>query len=283
MRMVYYIVPLMLSMDALAQEAEQAPRQEYGWKHGLVAGFTLTQVSYTDWAQGGENSLSYTGSADGKSVNDQPSTSWTNEYRFAFGQSRLGQQGLRKTDDKIDLSTVLTYKFGGYIDPYAAATLKTQFAGGFSYDAAGNATQISAFFDPAFLTQSVGASYQVSKEIKTRLGPALREIITRNFNQYADDPSTAGVEKTKVDAGLESVTNVDWQIEENLQFSSQLELFAPFKKLNEVVVRNNNTLAAKVGKYITVIFNVQLINEKQISPRTQVKEALALGLSYTLF
>jgi hypothetical protein len=48
------------------------------------------------------------------------------------------------------------------------------------------------------------------------------------------------------------------------------------------VVRNDNTLAAKVNKYVNVILNVQIINEKQISPRTQVKEALAIGLSYTL-
>jgi len=270
-------------MDALAQETKEPPPQVYGWKHGLVAGLTLTQVSYTDWAQGGENSLSYAATADGKSVNDQPSTSWTNEYKFAFGQSRLGQQGLRKTDDKIDLSTVFTYKLGGYIYPYVAATLKTQFAKGFTYDAGGNATEISAFFDPAFLTQSVGAGYQASKEVKTRLGLALREIITKTFNQYTDDPSTATVEKTKVDGGLESVTNLDWQIEENIQLSSQLELFTAFRKIGEVVVRNNNTLTAKISKYLTTILNVQLINEKQITPRTQIKESLTLGLRYTLF
>jgi hypothetical protein len=49
----------------------------------------------------------------------------------------------------------------------------------------------------------------------------------------------------------------------------------------KVIIRSNTTLSAKVNKYVTVILNVQLINEKQITPRTQVKETLSLGLSYT--
>ena len=47
--------------------------------------------------------------------------------------------------------------------------------------------------------------------------------------------------------------------------------------------RMDNTLTANVSKYVVVILNVQIINDKQVSTRTQVKEVLALGLSYTLF
>ena len=277
MKILSLALSVALSLQALGQEPPVA-----SWKHGIVAGLTMTQVSYTDWAQGGENALSYATSLDGKSAWEDSAFHWTNDYKFAFGQSRLGTQSLRKTDDKIDLSSVLTYKLGQYVDPYAAVTMKTQFAKGFAYDAAGTSTEISAFFDPAFLTQSIGAGYLASKELKTRLGLALREVITNSFNQYADDPLTLTAEKVKVDGGLESVTNVEWLVMENIQLTSQLELFAAFRKLDEVIVRNNTSLSAKVNQYITVIFNVQVINEKQITPRTQIKETLALGLSYTL-
>ncbi len=59
--------------------------------------------------------------------------SWNNTYKFAFGQTRLGDQGVRKTDDKIDLETVLTYKLGTMINPYFGATFKSQFASGYPY------------------------------------------------------------------------------------------------------------------------------------------------------
>jgi hypothetical protein len=263
------------------QDTAKVP--EYGWKHSLVAGLTLTQVAFTNWAAGGQNALSWATSLEGKSANDQEITNWATSYKFAFGQTRLGDQGLRKTDDKIDLETILTYKLGTYINPYAAATFKSQFAKGFTYDDdAGTKTAVSQFFDPAYLTQSAGMGYQPMPEVKTRFGVALREIITSDFTSYADDPATAEVEKTSVDGGLESVTDVEWKLEDNVLFTSKLELFAPFDALDEIVVRNDNTLAAKVSKYITVILNVQLINERRITPRTQVKETLALGISYTL-
>jgi hypothetical protein len=282
-KILFFLIGILpLSALSLAQTAQPVP--EYGWKHGLVAGLTLTQVGFTDWAQGGENALAYTIFADGKSIDDEENFNWTNTYKFAFGQTRLSSQGLRKADDIIDLSTVFTYKLGTLINPYAAATMKTQFAKGYMYPKADSAVQVSAFFDPGYLTQSAGVGYQPIKGIKTRLGFALREISTNKFNLYSDNPETKDkIEKVSVDGGMESVTDVEWQLDDNVLFTMKLEMFAPFKRFDEIVMRDNIALTAKVNNYITAMFNVQLINEKRVTPRTQIKETIALGLSYTLF
>jgi hypothetical protein len=77
------------------------------------------------------------------------------------------------------------------------------------------------------------------------------------------------------------VTELSWKIEDNVTFGSKLEMFSTFKKLDEVIVRSDNILAAKVSKYITAMLTVQLLNERAASPRTQIKEVLGLGFSYT--
>jgi hypothetical protein len=253
------------------------------WSHNVVFGLTLTQVAFKDWTQGGENALSYTVSLDGKTQRIGMDTDWINSYKFAFGQTRLGIQGLRKTDDKIDLESVLSYKVGTYVNPYAAATLKTQFALGFKYDpATGARTAVSKFFDPAYLTQSVGFGYQPAPEIKTRFGAGLREVITSIYAHYADDPKTTIVEKTSVNGGFESVTNAEWKFAENMMLTAKLELFAAFNQLDEVILRSDNSLSAKVNKFVSVIVNVQFINDRRTTPRTQIKETIGLGLTYTL-
>jgi hypothetical protein len=257
--------------------AEQSP-----WKHSVVSGLNLTQVAFKDWSQGGENALSYAISVNGRSLREDLSTTWTNTYKFAFGQTRLGIQGLRKTDDKIDIESVISYKIRAFVDPYASVTLKTQFALGHTYDATGAKTAVAKFFDPAYLTQTVGFGYQPIPQVKTRLGAGLREVITSRFHSYADNPATITVEKVKVDGGLESVTNIDVQLDENLVFTSKLELFAAFNALDEVILRADNTVAAKVNKFVSVILNVQLINDRRVTPLTQIKETLSLGVSYTL-
>ena len=40
----------------------------------------------------------------------------------------------RKTDDKFEFESVLTYKLGTFVNPYASATFKSQFADGFKYN-----------------------------------------------------------------------------------------------------------------------------------------------------
>ena len=275
------LVLTLLAYGTLAAQQDTAQAPKYGWKHTSVGTLTLTQVAFTDWTQGGDNALSWALGLDGKSVLEREQTSWSTSYKFGFGQARLSDQGIRKTDDRINLETMLTYKLGGTINPYAAATLITQFAKGFKYDANGNGTEVSKIFDPGYLTQSVGAVYQPMPELKTRLGVGLREIVTSDFPVYADDPSTPEIEKTSINGGLESVTELSLKIDDNVTFGSKLEMFSTFKKLDEVIVRSDNILAAKVGKFITVMLTVQLINERAASPRTQIKEVLGLGFSYT--
>ncbi len=286
MRKVFVIVIALFAVNASAQPADTA-KVKKPWAHNLVGGLNLTQVSFNDnWAQGGENALAYATTLNGKSVNELPKTNWVTSYKFAFGQTKLGAQGIRKTDDKIDIESNLTIKVGTYINPYVATTLKTQFAKGFDYATkapqTGKFVQVSKFFDPGYLTQSVGLGYQPIPQIKTRLGAALREVITSAFNTYADNPATQAVEKTKVEGGLESVTEVTWQLQSNLLFTGKVELFDAFKNFDLIIMRSDNTLAAKVSKYVTVNFNVQLLKEPPVSRgKIQAKQTLAIGLSYT--
>jgi hypothetical protein len=274
------LLMVMIAAPGSAQ-TDTAKAPVYGWKHSIVGSLTLTQVAFSDWSQGGENALAWALGLDGKSTNEQARSIWDNSYKFGFGQARLGDQGIRKTDDRIDLESMMTFKIGGLINPYVAATLKTQFATGYKYDGTGKGTAVSQFFDPGYMTQSAGMAYKPSDIITTRLGAGLREIITSQYPGYADDPGTAEIEKTQVNGGLESVTELTLKIDENVGFSSKLELFATFKHLDQIILRSDNTLSAKVSKYITVMMNVQFLNERTISPRTQVKETIAMGLSYS--
>lgn len=247
-------MPLLAQMEKEDIEREKALREKaaaikadtvaLGWHHNVVSGLNLTQVSFKDWAQGGENALSYSLWIKGASINDEETINWSNAYKFAFGQTRLGNQGLRKTDDEIYFESILVYKVGVHINPYASLTARTQFAPGFNYQDDGTRTQVSKFFDPGYLTQSVGVSYKPVEEVTTRLGAALREIFTSDYTGYADDPETPEIEKTRVLGGLESVTEVAWAFAENMKFTSRLEMFAPFKTLDKIIVRSDNAITA---------------------------------------
>lgn len=246
----------------------------FGWKNSVIAGANLTQASFTNWVQGGQNALSYSVTFNGAAVQNLEQTNWSNTLKLAFGQARLSGQGVRKTDDEIYFESLLIYKLTLVINPYASVTARTQFATGYTYDPLGNSTAISAFMDPGFFTQSIGAAYTPAAGIKTRLGFAMREVLASTHTQFT------GGAKSKTWAGGESVTDAKWEFAQNMQLISRLEIFAPFNPASDVFVRFDNSIAAKVNEYVNVSFNVQTVYDGSVSGHMQVKQVLAIGLSY---
>jgi hypothetical protein len=287
MRIIAALLIVLTGACAVAQTQEQTPPppSKWGWKHSVVSALTVTQIAFKDWAQGGENALSWTARLDGKSTLDDTSFTLGNSYKLVYGQAKIGQTKSRKTEDRIEFESVLTYKLGTYVNPYLGATLKTQFSTGVTIDAAGVETPVSKFLDPGYLTQSAGVGYQPVKELKTRFGVALREIVTSTYWTYANDPKTPPQDRVKirVDGGFESVTDMEFKLDDNLLVRSKLELFSPIRKPSDATLRMDNALTAAVNKYMVVILNVMLINDERSSTRLQVKEMLSLGISYTLF
>ena len=161
-----------------------------GWKVNAVVGAGLSQAAFSNWAQGGENSFAYTmsGLVNGTLYGER--SRWSNTLSLRYGQAQIGDDEAKKTDDEIYFESIFIYRVWSPFHPYAAATLRTQFAPGYDYPDNAPRVRVSKFFDPAYLTQSVGVIYEPSAIFTSRLGVAMREVFTSEFPQYADDPET---------------------------------------------------------------------------------------------
>ena len=207
---------------------------------------------------------------------------WATSYKFAFGQNKLGDQDIRKTVDRVEVETAMTLKLGYIVEPYLKATLKTQAFRGHVYDG-DTKTAVSDLFDPAYLTQSAGAALQVSEQVATRFGAALRQIMTRDFNGYSDDESTASIEELRWDGGVESVTDVNWPLADNILLTSKLEIFVPLNEPGDRSLSNDATLTVKLSDHINLNVNLLLIDDPTASDDLQLKQTTAFGVSYSLF
>jgi hypothetical protein len=276
---ILFLFTILQANNLYGQAKDTIP---YGWDHDLKAGFNFTQVAFQDWSKGGSNSLAYVAQMIGTSQNEELETRLANRYKLIFGQTKLEDVGIRKADDEINLESMLTYKVGLYVNPYGAISAKSQFAPGYQYTDTLN-IPTSQFLDPLYLTQSAGIGYEPAKWFKTRLGAALRETFTNIYNHYSDDPNTVEIEKTKIEGGLESVTEAQIPIEENVLFDTRLELFSAFKTFDRVVMNAQAALVLKAGEYFNASLSANAINDWQVTPRTQLKESVAIGISYTLF
>ena len=264
------------SVPALAKDDEA----DYGWQNEMVGSINLTQTSFDNWAQGGENSFAWQLNFNFKFVRDEAKTNWANSGKFNYGFAKIGDEDSRKSIDEIKLESVLTYKIWSLINPYISLTGVTQFAPGYDYGTDPK-TQISAFMDPGYFRESVGINYKPNETIKTRAGFSMKQTVTNDFPApYADDPNTTSVEKTKNEIGAESVTDLNWKISENMLFTSKLELFSTFKTFNETDVDWDNVFTAKISKYFNVNLNFRLFYDRDISVKRQIKQSIALGFTY---
>lgn len=273
------IILLIMSMSLVAQEAEEK-KPEYGWKNEMVGNLNFTQNKFDNWAQGGEDSWSWQLDINAKFENDQEKYNWSNTGKFSFGQTQIGDADSRKAADEIKLESVYTYKMNLYINPYFAVTGKTQISKGYQYTDSSKFA-ISDLLDPGYFTQSVGIGYKPNDMIKTRLGAALKETVADKY-PFADDPATTKFEKSRTEVGAESVTDLEYKVSENILFNSKLEMFSNLEGINEVDVTWDNLITAKVSEYINVSFNLNLLYDRNISKSRQLKQTLAVGLSYTL-
>ena len=254
-----------------------------GWKVNAVVGAGLSQAAFSDWAQGGENSFAYTLSGLVNGTLHGERSRWSNTLSLRYGQAQIGEDEAKKTDDEIYFESIFVYRVWSPFHPYAAATIRTQFAPGYNYPDNAPRVRVSKFFDPAYLTQSVGVIYEPSPIFTSRLGVAMREVLTSDFPQYADDSETlTEIEKTRVDLGMEWVSTLNYEFLPNMVYVTRLELFAPFNAFDRAVVRWDNVISGKINDWFSVNLGVQVLNDVNVTPRTQLKQTLTLGVSYQL-
>ncbi|MBS1550503.1 MAG: DUF3078 domain-containing protein [Bacteroidetes bacterium] len=253
-----------------------------GWTPRGVLGINLSQVALSNWSQGGENILSLSGISNFGLDHYKKPWLFKNSLVSSLGTTKTGGGSFQTNDNVLSFENVLIYKAGWAVDPFIANEIRTGILNGYDYKQ-DPALQISSFFDPGYVTQSIGFTFD-RPNFSTRLGLAFKETFTDRFRQYSDDVKTAGKrEAFKFQTGVESVTEAKYNLAENLFYTSKLRLFSAFETLDIWDVGWDNTISAKVNDLIGVNLNVLLIYEKAQSLKTQLKEGLNIGISYTVF
>ena len=269
------------SMPLLAQDEEKKEEPKLGWENKFIGTLNLSQTALDNWPAGGDNSWNWLLNLSGSFVDRQEDFDWRNTLRIQYGQSKIGSDGMRKTDDEFFFESVFTYKLWNKFNPYAALTAQTQFTEGYDYSTDPK-TQISNFLDPGFFRQGFGFDYNPEKNYKTRLGIAFKQTVADKFAAiWSDDPDTEEIETLRSEVGLESVTDFSVNVSELIVYVTKLQLFSNLNRVDEIDVNWDNLFSAKVAEYLSVTLSIVLVYDKDISLQRQLKQTLAVGLTYS--
>ena len=277
-----FFICFFINQSTFAKKTEQEKSKTALVKE-LTSRIDVSQISFTNWAKGGDNTIIYNTGLTAGLKKDTPKHSWFVHGDFSFGQTKQGNKGVRNTLDRIDLDASMTIKKKKLMNPFVLLTLDTQFARGYDYKKDPPVAK-SDFRDPVYLIQSLGTGVQFSSTVKTKLGFAMKETFTNQFRQYSDNPKTKNKKEWfKIEHGLNSRTDFSHKINHSMSVVSKLELFSNLKTFEEIDVHWDSKFQAKLAKYISVNLSIYTLYDHDISSKTQIKQFLGVGFTYNFF
>jgi hypothetical protein len=255
----------------------------------------FTQTALSNWANGGESSLSTLMIGKYKANYSKNKLRWENSAEIRYGITKTKTRGFQKNDDKIELQTRFGYSAFKKWFYSGEANFKTQMAPGYNFPDMKN--PISEFMSPGYLTFSIGLDYKPNANFSLFLSP-ISSKATFVSDTSKIKPVNFGLEpgtKRLWEPGLIIKSNWKKKIAENITYDTKAQFFnnylAPFKKCS---FDWEETLTMQVNHYINIMVMTELIydynvkfpvydaNNKVINrkPKWQFKELFNIGFNY---
>ena len=249
---------LMAAVPVMAQDTVDTPQGS--WSTISTPALKLSESMFNNWSKTGTSQIDLNITFFGNYKYTHPNYVWDNVVDLGFGyawqdldNSADGGrfESHRKSLDKIDLTSAISWK--AYKDWGASftANLKTQFANGYEYATAGDndGKLVSSFMAPAYLTTALSFEYKkndwsVSLSFLTGKTTFIfnDDLIDSNYTygviqEKGFDPTDPNRKHTHVYFGLGSYLKAQYLKKDilpnlipNLDLYARLELFYDYKK-----------------------------------------------------
>ena len=292
---ITYLVTFLLLTNILFSQSVDIPEK---WKNSGNALFLVNQLSFSNWTSGGPSSISGTLKIDYNFNYSDNGWDWDTKVISNFGLNKIsGSDFLKKTDDRIEINSVLGKKFNNdIIGKWSYSSFfnfQTQFAKGYRFgrDANGNPnrTEKSRFFSPATVQLGIGMYWKKSKDFWVNVAPMTGKLIlvNRRFTENLSENQTYfGVKKggnSRFELGASVRSYYKSEIFENVTMENRLSLYSDYlDRPQNIDFDCTFNFIMKVNQYVSTNLIFQFVYDDNEIKRVQVREVLGVGLNIDL-
>jgi len=292
------LLALSMLLPVFLVHAQESTNADTLWKFSGTTSLNLSQLSLTNWAAGGDNSLSGNALINLSAIYAADKTQWENKLTLGFGLIKQGNDPTRKSDDQINFASKLGLKASGKWFYTGLLGFKTQFAQGYDRPGDEDRVKISNFMSPGYLNLSLGMDYKPSETFSLFLSP-----LSSKFTFVLDeDLSAAGSfgldpgQTVRAEVGAYLKMAFKKEILKNVTIDTKIDLFSNYLDNPQYVDVNWDLLLTfKVNEYLSASLLTQMIYDYDIKfgidttgdglpdtfeERVQFKELFGLGLTY---
>jgi hypothetical protein len=274
--------------NSLQAQTIVVPDTLVGWTQTWVANLNGSQASYSNWSEGGVNTVSGAASTVYTKMYRKEQYTFGFRTNLRYGQSRIDGR-TRKSDDLISIRLRTTYDLqeDSKLAAYGAIHFRTQFADGYDYEAkmnpAGGDSLISGFFSPAYLTEGAGLEYNANPSLQLEAGLALKQTFIADGDLSPNYGLNQG-DTFRSEGGLTTGISFQATVAENIQYSSNLDTFTSFTDpVSETDVFWSNELVGQINSLISASFQFEMRYDDDFSSEVQIKQVLSAGISVNLY
>ena len=280
--LVLILFCLGLSMQANADETDSV--RHWSVKNSIIS--SAEQTSLSNWSAGGFSSFAFSNFYKGFFNFKKNKVQWDTGVELAYGmiwQDKTGngfsdkENKFQKSDDKIEVNSVFSYKMYGNWNYSGLMNLKSQFDEGFKDD-----KLIAAPFSPIILTSSLGLEY------KQKSFSLLLSVLTGKTTIVEDNRLVGnkifGFEEEDQRAlfSLGSYAKFLFQkdVFKNVNLIVKLDFYYDYNKssLLDTDISTEVFVNMKINKYLTAFVSFQAIMDKDFNSTLQYKERMGFSI-----
>ena len=288
------------------EEAPAAPakveKPNY-WTESLKTNVTLGQTSLTNWAAGGDNTVSLAAYIDGNANWKKGDMFWNNRLQLDYGFLWASSKPIiQKSTDRIYLESKWGYKAPSTKYLYFSANydFKSQFTTGYEYKTPSvegledmdRKDQVnhwkdarvlkSGFLAPAYTNLALGIDYVPTKWLSVNFAPLtggyvivkdakLRESysmgLKKEYEGATEGVPTDGTQfrSARFELGAQLKVDAKFNINDNFSYSTQVVLFSNYLDHPENIRVNwDNRFDWKIAKYFSLTLTTNMIYDDKV-------------------
>lgn len=255
----------------------------------------FTQTSLSNWAKGGESSLTLLIMSKYNANYSKNRIRWENSGEFRYGISQNKSRGLEKNEDKIEFQSRFGYSAFKKWYYSAETNFRTQIAKGYKFPNKTN--PISTFMAPGYLTISIGMDYKPNKNFSLFLSPFtskttyIKDTVLIAPSKFGLEPGT----RKLWEPGMIAKVNWHKNITENITYDTRCEFFNNYRyTLQKFAFAWEQILNLQVNRRINTMVMAQLIYDYNTKfpildadgkvigwePKWQFQELFTIGFRY---
>jgi hypothetical protein len=238
------------------------------WKTGLESSFMLNQTYFSNWARGGDNSLSTMLDirALARYNNTAEKTHWTTTGRMRYGSIVTEANGFRTNMDMMEFNSQYNKVMKGKVDFSSSLYFKTQMAKGYNYSK-DPPLVVSKFLNPGTFTVGVGVEYKPYQRTRINFSPLsyrntfVLDTATINQKLHGIDLD----KRMRQEMGGQLVINSTNKILETLTMNNAVRLFSGYlEKPQNVDVDWEISFDKQINWFFLIKLNLHVIYDDDI-------------------